>query len=85
MTDEVRALLDKRRVLDSDIQRVIHHAETTGRAFLNKDNDHLLASLRPVRVTYWVEYSKEGDAYRVHTGYSHRMRVTGTDTLGVMS
>ena len=85
MTDEVRALLDKRRVLDSDIRRVIHHAETTGRAFLNKDNDHLLASLRPVRVTYWVEYSKEGDAYRVHTGYSHRMRVTGTDTLGVLS
>ena len=83
--DEVRAVLDKRRVLDSDIQRVIHHAETTGRAFKNTDNGHLLASLRPVRVTYWVEYSREGDAFRVHTGYSHRMLVTGTDTLGVLS
>jgi Fe-S oxidoreductase len=82
MDEEVRALLDKRRVLDSDLRRVIHHAETTGRGFVNRDNGHILAGLRPVRVTYWVEYSREGDAYRVHGGYSHRMLVTGTDTLG---
>ncbi|MDD4650222.1 MAG: hypothetical protein PHO79_09460 [Desulfoplanes sp.] len=82
MDEEVRSLLEQRRILDIDLQRVIYHAETYKRAFINQDNGHILAGLRPVRVTYWVEYSKENDGFRVHSAYTHRMLVTGTDSLG---
>ena len=82
MDREVRSLLEQRRILDTDLQQVIHHAETTKRAFINQDNGHILAGLRPVRVTYWVEYTREDNAFRIHSAYTHRMRVTGTDSLG---
>ena len=82
MDDKVRSLLEQRRILDSDLRRVIHHAETSKRAFVNKDNGHILAALRPVRVTYWVEYTREDNAFRIHSAYTHRMLVTGTDSLG---
>jgi hypothetical protein len=31
--------------------------------------------LRPDRVTYWVEYSRVGEDYQVHSAYSHRMEM----------
>lgn len=82
MDEEVRSLLEQRRILDTDLQRVIYHAETSKRGFINQDNGHILAGLRPIRVTYWVEYTREDNVFRVHSAYTHRMLVTGTDSLG---
>jgi hypothetical protein len=34
-----------------------------------------MAHHKPAAVTYWVEYSRDGDEFVVHNAYSHRMEV----------
>jgi hypothetical protein len=72
---EVERLMEDRRILREDIQEVIHHAETTGEKFIDPSSGRSLASFRPGRVTYWVEYSQVGEDYQVHSAYSHRMEM----------
>ena len=73
--EEVERLMEDRRILREDVQKTIHHAETTGEKFINPSTGRSLASLRPDRVTYWVEYSRVGEDYQVHSAYSHRMEM----------
>ncbi|MDR3568100.1 MAG: hypothetical protein P4L43_08750 [Syntrophobacteraceae bacterium] len=75
VSDEVKALLEKRHVLDYDIRQVIEHAERSGEKFLNPGSGRFLASFKPKGVTYWVEYTAEGGEFRVYNAYSHRMEV----------
>ena len=72
---EVERLMEDRRLLKEDLQKTIHHAETTGEKFINPSTGRSLAFLRPDRVTYWVEYSRIGEDYEVHSAYSHRMEM----------
>ncbi len=73
ISQELEALLTSRLILVEDLQKVIHHAEQTGRYLINPATKRRLAKYRPVRVTYWVEYEPTGEGYLVHNGYSHRM------------
>jgi len=73
--EEIERLIEDRRILREDLQKAIHHAETTGEKFINPSTGRSLASLRPDRVTYWVEYSRVGEDYQIHTAYSHRMEM----------
>ncbi len=73
--EEVERLMEDRRILREDLQKAIHHAETTGEKFINPSSGRSLTSLRPDRVTYWVEYSQSGAEYQVHSAYSHRMEM----------
>lgn len=73
--DEVEHLMEDRQILREDVQKTIHHAEITGEKFINAANNHFLASIRPDRVTYWVEYSQIGEDFQVHSAYSHRMEM----------
>jgi len=75
MSEEVERLVEYRHILKEDLQKTIHHAETTGEKFINPSTSRSLASFRPGRVTYWVEYSSTGEAYQVHSAYSHRMEM----------
>ncbi|NCC25328.1 MAG: hypothetical protein EOM25_09045 [Deltaproteobacteria bacterium] len=77
MDEEVSELLEKRRILRSDVRQVIFRAEESGRRLHDPATGRFLASLRPVRVTYWVEYAPEGRAFRVFNAYTHRMVVDG--------
>ena len=70
-----RRLMEERGILREDVQKAIHHAETTGEKFINPSTGRSLASFRPERVTYWVEYSRAGEEYQVHSAYSHRMEM----------
>jgi NADPH-dependent glutamate synthase beta subunit-like oxidoreductase len=72
---EVAEVLDKRRILVEDIQRVIHEAEKSGSAAVHPHTGRLKASYRPYRTTIWVEYSPAPEGYVIHTAYSHRMEV----------
>jgi hypothetical protein len=74
---EVRQILDERRILISDIQKVIHHAESTGETLVHPETGHILAAFKPYKVTFWVEYSKSGGGFTLHNAYSHRMEVAG--------
>jgi hypothetical protein len=73
--EEVERLIENRHILREDLQKTIYHAETTGEKFVNPSIGRSLASLRPDRVTYWVEYSRVGEDYQVHSAYSHRMEM----------
>jgi glutamate synthase (NADPH/NADH) small chain len=74
---EVQNLLEQRRILIEDLQKVIHHAETTGRKLVHPKTGHFKASFKPYKVTFWVEYSPSKDGYVVHNAYAHRMEVSG--------
>jgi glutamate synthase (NADPH/NADH) small chain len=74
---EVQNLLEERRILIEDLQKVIHHAETTGGKLVHPKTGHFKASFKPYKVTFWVEYSPSEDGYIVHNAYTHRMDVSG--------
>ena len=75
ISEEVRTLLEERMILVEDVRRTIAHAEQTGDKIENPATGRSVASFRPVCVTYWVEYSRDGDGFAVHNAYSHRMEV----------
>ena len=75
ISEEVERLMQDRGIRRGDVQETIHHAETTGEKFINLSTGRSLASLRPGRVTYWVEYTRAGEEYQVHSAYSHRMEM----------
>jgi hypothetical protein len=75
MSREMAELLDSRHILDDDIRKVIFHAEHTGKHLINPHNNHRLASYKPVRVTYWVEYEPGAQGNVIHNAYSHRMQL----------
>jgi hypothetical protein len=77
LTPEMRTILEERLILVEDVQKVIEHAETTSESFKNQQTGHTLAFFKPHLITYWVEYTHEADAWRVHDAYSHRMELEG--------
>lgn len=74
-SDSVRELMETRLILVEDLQKVIEYAETTGNKLVNRETGHSLAHHKPASVTYWVEYSPQGDAFFIHNAYSHRMEI----------
>ncbi len=75
--EDVREVLDNRRILIEDIQQVVARAEKTGTRLLHPQTGHFKASFKPMNVTFWVEYSLDGSEYIIHNAYSHRMEVVG--------
>jgi len=73
--EEVERIMEARGILREDVEKVIGYAETTGEKFIKPSTVRSLASLRPTRVTFWVEYSQIGEGYQVHSAYSHRMEM----------
>ena len=71
-SDEVSELLALRAILDEEVKMVIHNAETTGAKLYQPDSNRYLSKMRISNATFYVEYSVEGEAYTVHTAYSHR-------------
>ena len=81
ISDEVKQLLEDRRILLEDIQKVIYHAETTGQKLTQESTGRYKASYTPYKATFWVEYSPHKDGFIVHNAYSHRMEVMGRGPL----
>ena len=75
ISEDILKLLENRMILVEDVRRTIEAAEKTGDKIENPATGRSLASLRSQCVTYWVEYSAEGNAFAVHNAYSHRMEV----------
>ena len=74
----VAGLLDSRRILAEDIQRVIFHAEAGGDFFCHGESGHRLGMSRPHEVTFWVAYRPaQGGGFAVHNAWAHRMEVLG--------
>ena len=73
--EEVEHLMEERHILREDVQKTIHHAESTGEKFVDPSRGRSLAFYRPDRVTFWVEYSRVGEDYHIFRAYSHRMEM----------
>ena len=70
---EVWEVLEQRRILAEDLQKVIMHAEQGGEKLIHPGTGNTLASFKPYNVTFWVEYSSGTDGFVVHNAYVHRM------------
>jgi len=77
MTEEVRRLIDERRILEDDIRSVIEHAERTGQRLKNNLNGQFRACYKPENVTFWVDYTPENGCFTIHNAYCHRMNIVG--------
>lgn len=75
VTDEAAPKLEARRVLHNEIKKVLLHEGST--QFRNPATGRSLACFKPKNVTYWVEYSRDGEVYIIHDAYCHRMTVPG--------
>ncbi len=75
ISEELRRAIEKRMVLEQDVQRTIDHAEKSGDVIEDASTGRRLASLRVACVTYWVEYSITGSDCVAHDAWSHRMEV----------
>lgn len=76
-TENAARIMEERRILKTDVQKVLLQAQQSGRWFVQQESGHLLASFRPVTVTYWVEFVRQGEAFVVHNAWCHRMRIQG--------
>lgn len=77
VSDEVKQLLGERSILENEVKRVIHHAETEGDKLYHPEENKYLAKLRLGLAAFYVEYSIEEDGYVVRTAYAHRCRIAG--------
>ena len=76
LPEEIQKQVEERLILVEDMQKVIEYAERTGKRMFNNSSKHYLAYFKPTSVTYWVEYTPQGDgAFLVHKAYSHRMEI----------
>ncbi len=75
ISDEVQQVLEDRRILHEDLQKVIHQAETTGRKLIQESTGHYKAACTPYKATFWVEYSPHGEGFIIYNAYSHRMEI----------
>ena len=75
MSPEVAQMLEQRRILEEDVQKVILEAEQGGQKLTHPKTGHSLAFFRPYKAAFWVEYTPSDQGYQVHKAYSHRMEV----------
>jgi hypothetical protein len=75
ISSDILECMEERRILSEDVQKVIVHAEKTGTKLFNPETGRSLASFRPAHVTYWVEYNPEGNGFRIHNAYYHRIEI----------
>ena len=80
MTPDVRRKIDERRILESDIKKVIDHAEGTGKRLQSARNGLFRAYLHGENVTFWVDYTPGDNGFIVHNAFSHRMKIVGVKT-----
>jgi len=75
ISDEITAMMEKRFILLSDVEKVIDNSLIHKERFFNPETSDFLARLRVQNVTYWVKYEENGSDITIKDVYSHRMEV----------
>ena len=70
-------VMEDRRILREDVEAVLAEASRTGRRMVDRKTGRFLASFRPRRVHYWVEYALNAGRTTVTRAWSHRMELAG--------
>ena len=79
VTREIRSTLEKRRLTDEEIQKILFEAEKTGKKFVNTQSGHFLAGIRYGATSVWVEYSPREDGFEIHKAYQYRLQISSWD------
>jgi hypothetical protein len=72
---EVADVLEGRGIRTEDVEGVLAYVQETGNFFIEGSGARCLAYQKAEKTTYWVEYARENDGYRIFTAYSHRMQI----------
>lgn len=75
ITEEARAQMDARMILDTDILAVLEDYRENGEAVLDTETGLLTARKRIGNVTFWVKFLERDGGCVVRGAYSHRMTV----------
>ena len=75
ITPELRQKLHKEMILETDIETVIEHCESTGRKVQIPESGHFFGHLQIGNMTYWVEYLPEDGKFNLINAYCHRMSI----------
>ena len=75
LSDEVRAKMEDRMILESDLIQTICAYRENGMAVYNESDDTLTASCRSGNVSFWIRFREKDDRYVILSAYSHRMTV----------
>lgn len=75
----VAELLEKRRILEDDLRRVLFQAKESGEYFTHGEDGREVASARLGEVTFWVEYRPLDSGSEILNAWSHRMRIGKED------
>lgn len=75
MSDEVRAKLNRERILEEEIAAVIEFCERTGRKISLVERGTISGYRQIGYMTYWVEYQKVAEGFELVNAYCHRMKI----------
>lgn len=75
ISPELKRKLNDEMILETDIEKVVEHCETSGRKIVDADSNSFSGHLLIGNMTYWVEYHSKDDGYELLNAYSHRMKI----------
>ncbi|HWQ30406.1 MAG TPA: (Fe-S)-binding protein, partial [Negativicutes bacterium] len=75
MTSELRQKLHRDMILETDLETVVEHCESSGRKVQISESGHFIGHLQIGNMTYWVEYLPVEGKFDLINAYSHRMSI----------
>jgi Fe-S oxidoreductase len=75
ISPELRQKLSDEMLLETDIEKVVEHCETSGRKVVDKGTNSYTGHLMIGNMTYWAEYRKKDDGFELLNAYGHRMKI----------
>ena len=74
ISDKMKALMEDRMILESDLIQTIQHARKDNSFILDVETGYLMASRRIGNVTFWAVFTKSSEGeYILENAYSYRM------------
>ncbi|MEI8216472.1 MAG: hypothetical protein WCF96_05180 [Eubacteriales bacterium] len=73
ISEELKKTMEERRILETDIQKVIHFAECTNFKIFNPTNNRFTSHFKEGNTTFWVQYGKKDLTFEIFNVYSHRL------------
>jgi Fe-S oxidoreductase len=78
--EAVKKDLNRKRILEADMEAVVAHCETTGKKILDPETGILIGHLKIGYMTFWAQYRPRDDAaqalgFELANGYGHRMEI----------
>jgi Fe-S oxidoreductase len=72
---QLKQKLSDEMILETDIEAVVEHCETSGRKVLDPESGYFTGHLQVGTMTYWAEYFPIAGGCELVKAYGHRMRI----------